>query len=97
MKAYSTGLFNYTKETKTFSAFASDLGRSFCFDPIYKDAADIGIKLVSAKTLEEGTYYLNYIEFDDEGDVVSWELLPTPETVRKHPQLKDTSVLLWND
>jgi len=94
----STDRFLYSKETKTFVIDISDLGSTYVFDRIYSDAADEGITLYSEKSGLEATYYLDHCNYDHiEGEVVSWELKPTTETIRKHPQLRDTTVLIFND
>jgi hypothetical protein len=90
--------FLYNKETKTFSADVSDIGTSV-FEQIYSDAADEGLTLWSEKSGLEATYYLDHVNYSDDTDheLVSWELKPTTETIRKHPQLRDTMVLIFND
>ena len=95
----STDRFLYSKETKTFVASISDLGTTYVFDRIYSDAADEGLTLVSEKSGLEATYYLDHTNFSNDADreLESWELKPTVETVRKHPQLRDTTILIFND
>ena len=95
----STDRFLYSKETKTFVASISDLGTTYVFDRIYSDAADEGLTLVSEKSGIEATYYLDHTNFSNDADheLESWELKPTTETVRKHPQLCDTTILIFND
>lgn len=95
----NTNRFSYNKETKTFVTEISNLGSTYVFDRIYSDAADEGLTLWSEKSGMEATYYLDHVNYSDDADheLVSWELKPTVETTRKHPQLRDTMVLIFND
>jgi hypothetical protein len=95
----NTDRFLYSKETKTFCTDISNLGTTYVFDRLYSDACDEGLTLVSEKSGFEATYYLDHVNHSNDTDheIVSWELKPTVETVRKHPQLRDTTVLIFND
>lgn len=81
-------------------AFASDFGslarRPSLFTPIYDDACDIGCVLVNPNTGGEAVWYLHETHVD-EGDVTSWELRPTPETLYRHPQLRGKALTIYND
>lgn len=86
--------FNYDHDTNAFTAWASDLGPHM-FDRIYDDACDIGLSIVSHKTGAVSTFYVDKEERND-GDIMAWHLKPTEGTVRRHPLLKDTTVIVFN-
>lgn len=88
--------FTYDHDTNTFTGWASELG-SRLFAPVYEDAADLGLTIVSGKTGSGATYYIAEEERDDDNDISLWKLMPTPETIRRLPLLKDTTVIVFND
>jgi hypothetical protein len=92
---YSTEQFTYSGRSKLFFAEAAEL-RGVIFTRIYDDAADLGLYLHSSKTGSIATFYLESVD-QVEGDILSWKLLPTIETVRAYPGLKDTSLIIIND
>lgn len=99
MAAYSSKLFNYDSASRIFTAEASQLGpvgRSI-FHQIYKDACDAGITIISDRTGAEADYYIWDREVDQEGGVLSWKLLPTWHTTKKHPGTMWTIVIILND
>jgi hypothetical protein len=97
-------MFHWSPEDGLFSQELSSLGvnpRVNAFHKLYNDACDEGITLISATTGVEVDYYVNEIdwmnEFNEGREIAGWNLLPTPETIRKHPRLKNTRVLIIND
>jgi hypothetical protein len=64
--------FTFNKKTNTFSAEASDFGRTFELDRVYDDACDEGFSIVSAKTGKIAVFALYNHEEDEEGDLISW-------------------------
>jgi len=62
----------FTFKGNTFSAEASDFGRSFKLDRVYNDACDEGFSIVSAKTGKVAVFALYNHEEDSEGDLISW-------------------------
>lgn len=88
-------LFTYSPEDKSYCAEMSDLGGAG-FRPLYDDAADVGITVVIGTA--ETRWGLSHIERDErEGELLGWVLLPTPETLRTHPQLQGYKMRLFND
>ena len=67
----STSHFSYSAARKTFVGYISDFDCNL-FGRLYDDAADIGFRLVSAKTGREAPVFLRSTETDDEGDILSW-------------------------
>lgn len=88
--------FTYTARTRTFSAFASDLPRPF-LERIYSDAQDLGFEMVSAKTSAAAKFYLVKEDSDPDLGTFSWQLLPDEASVHRHPSLRGTSVIIFND
>jgi hypothetical protein len=70
------------------------IGTTICHQ-LYPDAADIGITVVGKTGSVD--YYVHKDHFDEESDLISTSLLPTPESLRKVPGAKNTEVILFND
>lgn len=96
MPYLSSKLFDYDHETNTFSAWMSELGPQ-PFHPVFNDAADVGVSIVSSKTAAIADFYISLTEKDVEHDIVAWHLIPTPDTIKLFPLLKDTKVVIFND
>lgn len=97
---FSTAMFHWSPEDGLFSQELSSLGVKptvNAFHQLYSDACDEGITLISETTGKEANYYINSVDKDDEGDTCGWNLLPTQETIRALPKLKNTKVLIIND
>ena len=76
---------------------ASDLG-NFRLDPLYDDACDVGIALVNPRTGNVTRWALKTEVRDPrENELLGWMLVPTPETIRKQPELKDYQLNIVND
>lgn len=88
--------FSYDRDTNTFTAWVAELG-SYAFKRLYEDACDEGFEIVSCKSGSVSTFYVETEHRDDDNDVTHWTLKPTTETLRKHPLLKDTKVIVFND
>ena len=86
----------FTYKDKVFSAEVSDL-RDFRPGRIYPDAADVGFIMVSSKTRSEAIFYLEKEHRDRENDITHWTFKPTTEAIRKNPNLKGTTVEIFND
>lgn len=94
MHAYSIDTFTWDPHARRLSAEASDL-QLRRFERLYDDACDIGIAIAGAAgTL---TFYLAETDTDGEGDITFWRLAPTPETLRRKPDLRDLRVIIFND
>lgn len=98
---FSTSQFHWSPDSGLFSQELSSLNvkpTQSPFHQIYPDACDEGITLISEVTGKEATYYVDTIDKDgSDEDTYGWNLLPTPETIKKLPQLKNSRVLLIND
>lgn len=71
MSTHSTKQFYYTKETRNFSACASEV--PIRLQQLYSDACDVGIVLVSHVTGKEIKFYLVEEKHDREGDLLYWK------------------------
>ena len=75
----------------------SDLGCAFSpFHQIYTDACDLGLTVVG-KTGAEVDYFIDEEKRDAEGDLQVIILKPTPESLRRTPLARGTSVHVLND
>ena len=99
MAQISTDMFFYNKVEKCFSQELSTLsgGRQNkeVFHRLYADACDDGLQLISHKTANVCTFYINRTHRQS-GDITHWELLATPESVRKLPHMDKVKIIIWN-
>jgi len=100
----NTCQFSYNPQTRQFTTEISDLGPRFVFKSVYKDAADEGLTLVSKRTGREVTYVVNHTEFDAEGDLKWWDLIPAnPHSlhsacnVAAYVEARHTTLRIFND
>jgi hypothetical protein len=96
MHALDLKRFTFNKETRTLSAFESDL-RDKPFDGhyrwlrrLYDDAMDIGMAIRSHLTGKLETFYLEREE-TNEGDILAWYFKPV------HKLANVDSVVIFND
>lgn len=89
--------FTHNSKQKSFTCELSDLGPHFTFDPIYTDACDVGLVLVSDMGTT-ATFYLNDTYYDASNeDIQYWFLKPTTEEIRKNPRLDGYTMTIFND
>jgi len=96
---FSTNMFHWTPEEGLFSQELSSLGvrlNQNAFHQLYSDACDEGITLISHVTGKEANYFVDHMDMSYE-EIQGWNLLPTPETIKQQPRLKNTKVLIIND
>jgi len=95
---FSTKLFTIDKKNKTFISELSEL-KGNTFKQIFSDACDEGLTLVSEISGNKSDWFINDFEYTNNIDkeLVAIHLLPTPETIRKFPGLKDYKMVLLND
>lgn len=94
---YSSEGISHSEAKGLLVAEASDLGLKG-FDRLYDDACDVGLELVNPRSGNVTRWYLKEEIIDHrEHEVLGWMLCPTPETVRKQPELKDYQFNLIND
>lgn len=67
------------------------------FGRVYDDACDEGLKIRSERSGVMATFVVARTECDSEGDLRYWLLLPSTETLRRQPQLRGWTVVVYND
>jgi hypothetical protein len=90
MTNISSSYFYWNKDTKNFSAEASELPKNFSLRKIYDDACDVGFSMVSTRTGRSVKFRLEK-EIKNEGDVLSWEFKCIDQ------DHKDIGVVIFND
>jgi len=68
--------FRYDKATRTFTTEASNLGPGTLFDRVWRDAADMGLTIISERTGNEMVFVIDRTVVDREGDTLQWVLRP---------------------
>ncbi len=92
----NSDLFSHSARRKVLVAEISDIGLAR-FQPLYNDACDVGFALRNPKTGNVTRWVVCGEVTDQEHDIVSWKLVPTPESLRSNPQLAGYSITLFND
>lgn len=90
---------SFTVSGKTFIGEASTLTKGNTiplYGRVYPDACDVGFRMNSFITGAESVWYLEGETVED-GDLIQWNFLPTPESVRKFPKLAGWKVTIFND
>lgn len=67
------------------------------FGQVYDDACDTGCVFVNQETGTEAVFAVFHVESNNEGELLYWDLVPIPETIRKHSQLRNVRVRVFND
>lgn len=97
VRPINVAAFTCSKGSKTFTAEASDLKGCPTLQPLYDDAADIGLALYNPATNVSTVWYWADNEYDREGDLLGSKYMPTYETLRRNPQLEGWTVHILND
>lgn len=92
----SSDRFSFDAKTRLFTAEASDLQNQH-LNPLYDDAADVGLVMVSSKTGKTVRYYMIHETRGAENEIESWDYYPTTESIREVPECQGTSVTVFND
>lgn len=90
-------LFTHIASSKHMIADISDLpGKGF--ERLYPDSADEGLRIVNPRTGNVVSFFVSSVMRDEaEGELLGWELLPTPETICQHPEMAGYRVSVMND
>ena len=100
MQHIGTAAFSVQKDSKCFVSEMSLFREVDLFQRIYPDACDAGFIMESSRTGNTATWYFSKELMYGRGEDLElggWEFLPTHETVKKMPHLKDWSVTIFND
>jgi hypothetical protein len=94
---YSSESLSHSANKALLIGDASDIGFRG-LERLYDDACDVGLALRNPLTGNATRWYLKReIRDPRENELLGWMLAPTPETVRKQPELKDYQFNLAND
>jgi len=97
VSAVDVKLFSVSNRSRTFVAEASDLKGYNLQQRIFDDAIDVGFGLWNAAT-GAVTRWAHYSDqHDNEGDLQVSYYKPTPEAIRKYPQLEGWTIHILND
>lgn len=89
--SYSTKQFIYSPSSKLFIADASTLAS------VDSHACDEGLILISSKTRAVSVWIISQIDRDFcNNDIQCWTLVPTSETLYKHPTLINHIMKIFN-
>lgn len=95
--SYSSEGISHSANKALLVTEASDIGFRR-FEQLYDDACDVGLALVNPRSGNVTRWYLlETITDPREGEVLGWMLKPTPETVRKQPELRNYQLNMIND
>lgn len=89
----STNNVSFSKARNTFMAEISELGPEFRFEQVFPDSCDLGVSLLSHKTNNVITFYIDQEVKDEEGDIMYWMLKPT----NRGSQYSDMKFVIFND
>lgn len=94
---YSSEGVSHSEARQLLIAEASDLGLRQ-LERLYDDACDVGIALINPRSGNVTRWALKEEVRDPrENELLGWMLIPTPETVRKQPELKGYQFNIIND
>lgn len=93
---YSSEGISHNSQRGLLVCEASDIGLKR-LEPLYDDAADVGLALINPRTGNVTRWSLLEEIRDQEHELLGWMLAPTPETVRKQPELKGYQLNIVND
>ena len=88
----------FSYKDKVYVAEASDFGASGGprLERIYDDACDVGFQMIG-KTGAVATFYLSAEHRGADQDITHWVFLPTTESLRRIPALRNVRVEILND
>ncbi len=99
MPMYSTKKFTWVPEDKTYVAEASTLsngGTNHLFGQVFPDSCDEGFAMYSEKLGKVLTFCV-WLTKEEDGDLLYWDLVPTPKTEKSVPESRGVRVRVFND
>lgn len=93
---YSSEGISHSAHRNLLVCEASDLGVGR-MERLYDDACDVGLALRNPRSGNVTRWVLKEEVRDQEHEVLGWMLVPTPETIRKQPELADYQLNIAND
>jgi len=82
---FSTNDFAYSN--KIFSAFLSDLHRQGNLEDFFIESANTGKRVA---------FYFHKAVLNGDQEIISWEYLPTQESLLRIPEARETRVVIYN-
>lgn len=92
----NSSLFDHYSKEKRLVAEISSTGIKR-FDRLYDDAVDVGFSVFNQKTRSVTRWAFHEHIRDEEHEIVAWHFVPTPETLRVHPNTEGYKIVLLND
>jgi hypothetical protein len=99
MATFSSKSFFFTPESNLFTVDMSTLdngGTRPVFHQVYNDSIDEGFTMVSSSTGQNVDYVIDRTDYNNDNEILGWNLIPTDESIRKVPRCKGTRVLIVN-
>jgi hypothetical protein len=94
---YSSEGISHSEKNALLVTEASDIGFRG-LERLYDDACDVGIALRNPRSGNVTRWVLKEEVRDPrENEILGWMLVPTPESIRKQPELKDYQLNIAND
>jgi hypothetical protein len=94
---YSSEGISHSKKNTLLVTEASDIGFRG-LERLYDDACDVGIALRNPLSGNVTRWALKEVIRDTrENEILGWMLIPTPESIRKQPELKEYQLNIVND
>lgn len=96
VKSYSTDKFTWTREARTFSTEASDLGvrpEDSVFGMITSRPHSTGLELLNPRTGGTMEFYLTHVEFNLDNEILWWTLTQATTQNDAAPM----HVIIYND
>lgn len=97
VRQYSSDTLSHSAKNQLLLGEASDLGFRGP-ELLYDDAADVGLALINPRTGNVTRWHLlDEVRDRRENELLGWMFAPTPETLRKQPELKGYQLNIAND
>jgi len=92
----NTKLFAVDPVSKALTVDISELPNDV-FVRIYPDACDVGIRVLSDKTGKVSEWVQSNEQRDNENELMFYEFVPTPKSLREFPKLAGWKIITFND
>lgn len=94
----NSDFLSHSKDKQLLIGEVSDMGVPNFLQRLYDDACDVGFALRNPRSGNVTRWALKDTIVDErEGELLGWMMVPTPESIRKQPELKGYQLNLIND
>lgn len=94
---YTSEAVGHSAHKALLLADASDMGFR-CMQRLYDDACDVGFELINPRTGNTTRWaLLTEVRDPRENELLGWMFVPTPETIRRQPELANYQFNIVND